>query len=209
VAALEARAAQGSTNTTTSTTVTTTPVTPPPTTVVIGDTTPAVTTVADDQTNSGLYAGVTTAAVFSGAQGNAFGQTVPFYSTFGATVGASKVLFGLGVRANVDYAPQNGSIQADVNAMYSLGTGRLTPYVGVGLGLSSSASRADATAKANDYYVNGIIGAEAKVVGNVSAFAELDAKYYLSNNGVGTNNTDASSSMNFSPAAKVGLKYYF
>ena len=214
VAALEARAATTApTNTTTTTTVTTPPAPTSPTTVVIGDTTPSTSTtmMAGDESNSGLYAGITTSAVFSGAEGDAFGQSVPFISGFGATVGASKVLFGLGVRANVDYSPKNESIQADVNAMYALGVGRFSPYVGAGLGLSSSTSRGG-TNKVNDYYVNGIVGADFKVIGNLSAFAEFDGKYYLSNNGVGTNNTDTAATTdakNFSPAAKVGLKYYF
>ncbi|GAA3995003.1 S-layer homology domain-containing protein [Deinococcus rubellus] len=211
VAALEARSTS---TTTTNSTVTTTPATPS-TTVVIGDTAPmdnSMTMMADDQSNSGLYAGVTTSAIFSGAQGTLFGKNVPFVGSFGATVGASKVLFGLGLRANVDYVSPTKAIQADVNAMYSLGVGRLSPYVGVGFGLSSSTSNTNITAKANDYYVNGIIGADVKVVGNLSAFGEFDGKYYLSNNGSGTNNTDPSAtatSKSFSPAAKIGLKYYF
>ena len=210
VAALEARTTS---TTTTNSTVTTTPATPS-TTVVIGDTLPdtSMTMMADDQSNSGLYAGVSTSATFSGAQGSAFGQSVPFVSSFGATVGGSKVLFGLGLRANVDYVPQTSAIQADVNAMYALGTGRLSPYVGVGFGLSSSAVSTTDSTKANDYYVNGIIGADYKVVGNLSAFGEFNGKYYLSNKGIGTNNTDAAAtadSKSFSPAAKIGLKYYF
>ena len=210
VAALEARSTS---TTTTNSTVTTTPATPS-TTVVIGDTTPdtSMTMMADDQSNSGLYAGVSTSAIFSGARGSLFGKDVPFVSSFGATVGASKVLFGLGLRANVDYVAPTQAIQADVNAMYSLGVGRLSPYVGVGFGLSSSAVSSTDSTKANDYYVNGIIGADYKIVGNLSAFGEFNGKYYLSNKGVGTNNTSdtaTDTSKSFSPAAKIGLKYYF
>lgn len=210
VAALEARSTS---TTTTNSTVTTTPATPS-TTVVIGDTAPdtSMTMMADDQSNSGLYAGISTSATFSGERGSLFGKDVPFISSFGATVGASKVLFGLGLRANVDYVPQTQAIQADVNAMYALGVGRLSPYVGVGFGLSSSAVSTTDSTKANDYYVNGIIGADVKVLGNLSAFGEFDGKYYLSNKGIGTNNTDAAAttdSKSFSPAAKIGLKYYF
>ncbi|WP_161882511.1 collagen-like triple helix repeat-containing protein [Deinococcus alpinitundrae] len=209
VAALEARSTS---TTTTNSTVTTTPATPS-TTVVIGDVAPdtSMTMMADDQSNSGLYAGISTSATFSGAQGSLFGKDVPFVSSFGATVGASKVLFGLGLRANVDYVPQTQAIQADVNAMYSLGAGRLSPYVGVGFGLSSSAVSDIDSTKANDYYVNGIIGADYKIVGNLSAFGEFNGKYYLSNKGIGTNNTSTTdtTSKSFSPAAKIGLKYYF
>lgn len=215
VDALSARVSALETRTTsmTNTTVTTTPIpATPSTTVIIGDTMTddSMTMMADDNTNSGLYVGVTTGAAFSGRQGSAFGKSVPFVSSFGGTIGASKVLFGLGLRANVDYVTVDSSIQADVNAMYAFGVGRVSPYAGVGFGLSSSNSRVNATDKTNDYYVNGIIGADVKVIGNLSAFGEFDGKYYLSNKGFGTNSTDTNiDTKSFSPAAKVGLKYYF
>jgi S-layer homology domain len=215
VTALEAaQAAVPAPSTTTTTTVDTTATTPDPTTVVVGDSpdTMTDTSMAASEGNSGLYFGITTAAVFSGASGSVFGRTVPFISDFGATVGASNVLFGLGVRANVDYRFATKGVQADVNAIYTIGSGRFAPYVGLGAGLSSSANRTTPANRSNDFYINGLVGVESKLVGGLSSFAEFDGKYYLSNNGVGTNNTATgatSASRSFSPAVKLGLKYYF
>ena len=211
VTALEAQAAAPAPSTSTTTTVDTTTA-PAPTTVVVGDSpdTMTGTTMAAPEGNSGLYFGITTAAVFNGARGTVFNRSVPFISDFGATVGASNVLFGLGVRANVDYRFSNKTVQGDVNAIYTIGSGRFAPYVGLGAGLVSSTSRANAANKTNDYYINGIVGVESKLIGGISSFAEFDGKYYLSNKGVGTNSTSAVvGDRTFSPAVKLGLKYYF
>ncbi|WP_420597078.1 S-layer homology domain-containing protein [Deinococcus sp.] len=226
VTALEARVAAleaaGTSSTSTETTVTT-PAPTDNTTVVIGDT--SGDTMMAEEGNSGLYAGITTGFVFNGQKG-VFGNsgtnddgtaksTLPFVSNFGATIGASKVLYGAGLRANVEYVPASEAIQGDVNVMYGLGLGRFTPYVGVGGGLSSSKERANTANRANDFYINGIVGVESKIYGNFGAFAEGSLKYYLTNKGVGTNVAADNASLtdttykSFSPAAKIGLKYYF
>ncbi|WP_293911838.1 S-layer homology domain-containing protein [Deinococcus sp.] len=208
VTALEAQAAAPAPSTSTTTTVDTTTAAAP-TTVVVGDS-PDTTMMAAPEGNSGLYFGITTAAVFSGAKGTVFGRSVPFVSDFGATVGASNVLFGLGVRANVDYRFADKTVQGDVNAIYTIGNGRFAPYVGLGAGLVSSTSRTTPANKASDYYINGVVGVESKLIGGISSFAEFDGKYYLSNKGVGTNSTSAvTTARTFSPAIKLGLKYYF
>lgn len=207
LAALEAR----STTTSSTTIVNPAPVAP---TVVTVDTT-------SNNTGMGLYAGIDTtfgfgpnaknASLSVGNKTTATGK-LPFTSSFGATLGASNFIYGLGARVNVDYTPRFSSINADANLMYTFGAGStLSPYAGLGFGATTGGygnTTATATSKVTDMYVHGLLGADFRVAGNVGLFGEFDAKYYLSNKGYATT-LDTTAAKGFVPAAKIGLKYFF
>ncbi len=210
--------------------------TPAPTTTIV--TTPAVPTPSAPTTiyvdggsdngdmGMGLYAGIDTAFNFGGYKGgfsvgnnSSNSNDLPFISSFGGTVGASNVIFGLGARANVDYTPRTEAINGDINLMYTLGNGSaFSPYVGVGFGAVSSTIYPTAvvpapTAKATDLYVNALLGVDFRVAGSLGIFAEANGKYFWKNQGIGTNLVDSDTrhpkASGFVPSAKIGLKYFF
>ena len=81
---------------------------------------------------------------------------------------------------------------------------------GLGLGLTSSRSRTTTTSNATDPYLSARIGVDFQITDSISAFAEADARYYLSNKGVGAvQNSTTTTDRGFGNAVKAGLKFYF
>ncbi|BDP42530.1 SLH family protein [Deinococcus aetherius] len=199
------------TGTDTTGTVTTTPA---PSTVVIGDTAPAATA----PTRGNLFAGVSIGAASAGSLGNCYipnanGRAVNFCASFGGMIGSTQIIGPVGARVAADYRPGANAISADVNATVATTFGRFQPYAGAGLGLTSSRTRATAatpnpTGNSTDTYVSALIGVDFQVTDTISAFAEADARYYLTNKGVGAAQ-DAAATRGFGNAVKAGLKFYF
>lgn len=209
LAALEARSTA---TTPTSTTI----INPAPTTVTIDNT---VTNVAN---RYGAYAGLFGAFNFPnnsdlkyhwGNGDNNSDSDLSFFNSFGATLGASNLIYGLGARVNVEYTPVYESVNADANVIYNFGTGSsLTPYAGLGFGITANGNnngKADLSSdKRTDFYVHGLLGVDYRVVDNVAIFGEFDAKYYTTNKSVATTiSTDSDNG--FVPAVKLGVKYFF
>ena len=96
-------------------------------------------------------------------------------------------------------------------------------YAGAGLGITNSRARIAAgqanagfgntTGSATDPYVLGLVGGEYRVNNSVAVFVEGNGRYYLSNKGVGTGLTPAStynsSQKGFNLGGKAGLKFFF
>ncbi|ABF45892.1 S-layer-like protein region [Deinococcus geothermalis DSM 11300] len=206
IAALEQKVNAAPATTTTTTTTGTVTTEPAPTTVVIGET-PATT-----PTRGNLYAGVSVSATSGTCYiPNANGKQVNFCTSFGGMVGSSQIIGPFGARVAAEYKPANNAISADANATYNLNTGSsFQPYVGVGLGLTSSTSRPPGNTNTTDTYVNALVGVDYQVTDSIAAFAEGNARYYLSNKGTGAlTNSSTVTDKGFVPAIKAGLKFYF
>ncbi|WP_102126893.1 S-layer homology domain-containing protein [Deinococcus planocerae] len=217
VDALEAAARNAATTpaTTTPAPTTTTPADttttePAPSTVVIGDTTPVATT----PTRGNLFAGVSVGAANPGSLGscyipNADGRQVNFCASFGGVIGSTQIIGPIGARVAADYRPGPNAISADVNATIGTTFGRFQPYAGAGLGLTSSRTRdTAATGNVTDTYLSALIGVDFQITDSISAFAEADARYYLTNKGLGAAQ-DGTAARGFGNAVKAGLKFYF
>ncbi|WP_216327303.1 S-layer homology domain-containing protein [Deinococcus aestuarii] len=181
---------------------------PAPSTVVIGDTTPVATT----PTRGNLFAGVSIGAANAGSLGNCYipnaeGRAVNFCASFGGVIGSTQIIGPIGARVAADYRPGPNAISADVNATIGTTFGRFQPYAGAGLGLTSSRSRT-ATGNTTDTYLSALIGVDFQITDSIAAFAEADARYYLTNKGVGAAQ-DATATRGFGNAVKAGLKFYF
>ena len=203
--ALEARVnAQPASTTTTTTTNNTTN----PSTIVIGDTGSTATTTAS--TAGRLYVGANYDYSLGGNQKR---------GSYGAVVGTTQAIGPVGAQVSVDYEPTNGTINADATATYHLNQGAgLSPYVGVGFGLTSSKARdlstggnVNAAAPGNktvtDYSVGGLVGIDYRFTDSIGVYAEVQGRYYITNNGIGTNLSTAKPG--FGSTVKAGLKFFF
>ena len=202
--ALETRvnAQPTSTNTTTTTTN--------PSTIVIGDTGSTATTATS--TAGRLYVGANYDYSLGGNQKR---------GSYGAVVGTTQAIGPVGAQVSVDYEPTNGTINADATATYHLNQGAgLSPYVGVGFGLTSSKKRdlstggnvnaaatGTAAGTATDYSVGGLVGVDYRFTDSIGVYAEAQGRYYITNNGIGTNLSTAKPG--FGSTAKAGLKFFF
>lgn len=212
---------------TTDTTTTTTTTTPAPvtntgsTTVVIGDVNPTV-----DTAMGNLYAGVTVGAKQGDAKNRCINKfdrqgdnRVDYCVNIGGVVGAKSVFGPLGARVAAVYQPGWNGVSADVAATGSFDVSdNFGVYAGAGLGITNSRARTNAGAPAasgsqTDPYALGLVGVEYRINNSVAVFAEGNGRYYLSNKGVGTGLTPATTydakQKGFNLGGKAGLKFFF
>jgi len=153
------------------------------------------------------FVGISAAYPFTStfAAGTALSSTL----RYGITLGTSNLLGNFGGRFHVDYQPATSALSADVSLATGIGGGgALQPYFGAGAGVTYSGSRVTAGQSATDIYVNGLIGADFKFTDGLGLFIEANPRYYLSNNGTGTN-LDAAATGGFGITARAGLKFWF
>ena len=142
------------------------------------------------------------------------GVSFPLSGTLGytAVVGSDRLVAGLGLRASGNYYPKSRaySIQANVTKTFrniADGTTKFSPYVGLGGGVLVSPNRDDTNVAANDTFVSALGGVNYNFTDTLRLYTELDARYFLSGQGLGTGFDSARKGLGLNIAA--GLRVYF
>lgn len=142
------------------------------------------------------------------------GANFPLSGTLGysAVVGSDRVIAGLGLRASGSYYSKSRaySIQANVTKTFKNtadGTTKFSPYLGLGGGVLISPNRDDNNVAANDTFLSALGGVNYNFTDTLRLYTELDARYFLSGQGLGTGFDTARKGLGLNIAA--GLKVYF